>query len=153
MPALLAALVAAVAAAAVGALAFVRTTGSDGYGLVFVFVAALGLPLVVLVSLLGGLILLGPGGLGARAWEAVGWAWAPAGVLAVSLLPVVPLAPTVAAAAGTLAFPIWHLALVHGALTAFGVRHRVRVVLAYALAVFLVPGTLTTIFVLTASGR
>ncbi len=153
LPALLTALAAAFVASAVAALAFVRATGSDGYGLVLAFVVILGLPLVVLVTLLGGLILLGPGGLGARAWEVVGWAWAPAGVLAISLLPVVPWVPTLASGAGVLAFPIWHLALVNGALTEFGVRHRVRLVLVYALAVFLVPGTLTTLAVLTSSGR
>jgi hypothetical protein len=153
VPALLTALAAALVAAAVAALAFVRATGSDGYLLVLAFVAALGLPLLVLVSLLGGLILLGPGGLGARAWEVVGWGWAPAGVLAVSLLPVVAWVPVVATAAGVLAFPIWHLALVNGALAAFGVRPRIRVILAYALAVFLVPGTLTTIGLLTTPGR
>lgn len=152
VPALLTALGAALVAAAAAALAFVRATGSDGYALVLAFIAALGLPLLVLVTLLGGLILLGPGGLGARAWEVVGWAWAPAGVLAVSLLPAVVWVPAVATAAAVLAFPVWHLALVHHALAAFGVRTRVRVTLAYALAVFLVPGTLTTIALLASAG-
>ncbi|MDF1521902.1 MAG: hypothetical protein P1P87_03675 [Trueperaceae bacterium] len=138
------------AAAAVAALAFVRATGSDGYLLLAGFAAAVLVPLAALVTILGGLMLLGPGGLGSRAWEIVGWAWAPAGVLALALLPVVPLFPGAASAAAVVAFPAWHLGLVGAALAAFDARARVRTVLLYALAVFLIPGTIAALALLAA---
>ena len=127
--------------AAVAALAFVRATDSEGYLVVFGLAAVVVGPLFVLVSALGGLMLLGPGGMGGRAWEVVGWSWAPAGALALAVFPMVPLFPALAAAVAALAFPIWHLGLVGAAVAAFGVRHRVRTGLIYALVVFLVPGS------------
>lgn len=136
----------------VGALAFVRATQSDGVWLVAGLGALALAPVALLVSVLGALMLLGPGGLGPRAWEVVGWAWAPAGALALALLPAVLLAPALAAAAGVLAFPVWHLALVRAALAAHGARGRVRTVLLYALAVFLVPGTMAALALLAAAG-
>ena len=152
LPALGTAVAAWGATLAVSALAFVRATDSEGY-LVILGLATVAIgPLFVLVSALGGLMLLGPGGLGGRAWEVVGWSWAPAGALAMAVLPVVPLFPTLAAAVAVLAFPIWHLGLVGAALAAFAVPNRVRTVLIYALVVFLVPGSVATLALLAAMG-
>jgi hypothetical protein len=150
LPAVAAAFGSWAAAAAVAALAFVRATGSDGYLLLAGFAAAVLVPLATLVTVLGGLMLLGPGGLGSRAWEVVGWSWAPAGVLSLALLPVVPLFPGATAAAAVLAFPAWHLGLIGAALAAFEARARVRTVLLYALAVFLIPGTIAALALLAA---
>ena len=136
----------------VAAFAFVRATESEGYVVVLgLGVVALG-PLFVLLAALGGLLLLGPGGLGGRAWEVVGWSWAPAGALALAVLPVVALYPGVAVAAAVFAFPLWHLGLVGAALAAFGAHRRVRNVLIYALVVFLVPGSMATLAILAAIG-
>ena len=152
LPALGTAVASWVAALAVAALAFVRATDSEGY-VVVVGLAAVAIgPLFVLVTLLGGLMLLGPGGLGGRAWEVVGWSWAPAGALALAVLPVVPLFPALAASLAVLVFPIWHLGLVGAALAAFRARTRVRTVLIYALVVFLVPGSAATLALLAAMG-
>ena len=152
LPALGTAAAAWFAALAVAALAFLRATESEGYAVVLGLAAIAIGPLFVLVSLLGGLMLLGPGGLGGRAWEIVGWSWAPAGALALAVLPVVPLFPTLAAAAAVLAFPIWHLGLVGAALGAFAARNRVRTVLIYALVAFLVPGSVAMLALLAAMG-
>ena len=152
LPALGTAAASWVAAVAVAALAFVRATDSEGYVVLLALGGVVLGPLFVLLSMLGGLMLLGPGGMGGRAWEVVGWSWAPAGALALAVLPVVPLFPTLAAAAAVLAFPIWHLALVGAALAAFATVQRTRTVLIYALVVFLVPGTAATLALLAAMG-
>lgn len=152
LPALGTAVASWVAALAVAALAFVRATDSEGYVVVLGLAAVAIGPLFVLVSALGGLMLLGPGGLGGRAWEVVGWSWAPAGALALAMLPVVVLYPALGASLAVLAFPIWHLGLVGAALAAFATRHRVRTVLIYALVVFLVPGSAATLALLAAMG-
>lgn len=152
LPALATAAASWVAALAVAALAFVRATDSEGYVVVLGLAAVAIGPLFVLVSALGGLMLLGPGGLGGRAWEVVGWSWAPAGALALAMLPVAVLYPALGAALAALAFPIWHLGLVGAALAAFAARHRVRTVLIYALVVFLVPGSAATLALLAAMG-
>lgn len=152
LPALGTAVASWVAVLAVAALAFVRATDSEGYVVVLGLAAVAIGPLFVLVSVLGGLMLLGPGGMGGRAWEVVGWSWAPAGALSLAVLPVVPLFPALAAAAAVLAFPIWHLGLVGAALAAFGTPNRVRTVLIYALVVFLVPGSVATLALLAAMG-
>ena len=152
VPALGMAATAWVATLAVAALAFVRATDSEGY-IVLLGLAAVAIgPLFVLVSVLGGLMLIGPGGMGVRAWEVVGWSWAPAGALALAVFPMVPLFPALAAAVAVLAFPIWHLGLVGAAVAAFGTRHRVRTILIYALVVFLVPGSVATLALLAAMG-
>lgn len=152
LPALATAVASWVATLAVAALAFVRATDSEGYVVVLGLGAVAIGPLFVLVSVLGGLMLLGPGGLGGRAWEVVGWSWAPAGALSLAVLPVVPLFPALAAALAVLAFPIWHLGLVGAALGAFAAPNRVRSVLIYALVVFLVPGSVATLALLAAMG-
>ncbi|MFN2321570.1 MAG: hypothetical protein ABR510_01240 [Trueperaceae bacterium] len=152
VPALGTAAAAWVAALAVAALAFVRATGSEGYVVILGLAAVAIGPLFVLVSVLGGLMLLGPGGMGGRAWEVVGWSWAPAGALALAVFPMVPLFPAIAAAVAVLAFPIWHLGLIGAGVAAFGVQHRVRTVLIYALVVFLVPGSVATLALLAALG-
>ncbi len=152
LPAVATALASWLAALAVAALAFVRATGSEGYVVVLGLAAVAIGPMVVLVSTLGGLMLLGPGGLGGRAWEVVGWSWAPAGALALAVLPVVALFPALAASVAVLAFPIWHLGLIGAALAAFAARNRVRTVLIYALVVFLVPGSVATLALLAAMG-
>lgn len=141
-----------IAVLAVAALAFVRATDSEGYAVVLGLAAVAIGPLFLLVSALGGLMLLGPGGLGGRAWEVVGWSWAPAGALSLAVLPVVALFPAVASAVAVLAFPIWHLGIVGAAVAAFGARNRVRTVLIYALVVFLVPGSVATLALLAAMG-
>lgn len=152
LPALGTAAASWIAALAVAALAFVRATDSEGYVVILGLAAVAIGPLFVLVSTLGGLMLLGPGGMGGRAWEVVGWSWAPAGALAVAVLPVVALFPAIAAAVAVLAFPIWHLGLVGAALAAFAAPNRVRTVLIYALVVFLVPGSVATLALLAAIG-
>jgi hypothetical protein len=152
LPALGTAVASWLAVLAVAALALVRATDSEGYVVVLGLITMAIGPLFVLVSALGGLMLLGPGGMGGRAWEVVGWSWAPAGALALAVLPVVPLAPALAASMAVLAFPIWHLGLVGAALAAFATRHRVRTVLIYALVVFLVPGSVATLALLAALG-
>ncbi len=152
VPALGTAAAAWVAALSVAALAFVRATESEGYVVILGLAAVAIGPLFVLVSVLGGLMLLGPGGMGGRAWEVIGWSWAPAGALALAVLPMVPLFPTVASALAVLTFPIWHLSLIGAGVAAFGNRHRVRTVLIYALVVFLVPGSVATLALLAALG-
>ncbi len=152
LPALGTALAAWAAALAVAALAFVRATESEGY-VVLLGLGAIALgPLFVLVTALGGLMLLGPGGLGGRAWEIVGWSWAPAGAMALGVLPVVPLYPGIAAIVTVLVFPIWHLGLVGAAQAAVAAPPPVRTVLFYAHVVVLVPGSMATLALLAAMG-
>jgi hypothetical protein len=124
-------------------LAFVRGTDSEGFLLVWAVALAVALPYLALVLLLGGLVMVRPTALDLRAWEIAGWAWAPAGALALSLLPVAILFPAVAAAAGLLAFPVWHMVVVLAGLKVMAPRSRALAAGLYLLAVFLVPGVVT----------
>jgi hypothetical protein len=111
-------------ACAVLALAFVRLTASDGYLVVLALTLALLLPLTALLVLLGGLAVVRPAALEVRAWEVVAWAYAPAGALALSLLPVTPFFPGPSAAALVVGFPIWHLVLLAAGLRSMASRPR-----------------------------
>jgi hypothetical protein len=126
-------------------LAFVRATSSDGLLLVWSLSLALALPAFALVALFGGLVLARTAALDLRAWEVVLWAYAPAGALALSLVPAIFVAPGVSAAAGLLAFPVWHVTIVVAALRALAPRRRVSATLAYLIATFAVPVVLAAI--------
>jgi hypothetical protein len=119
-----AALLSVTLACAVFALAFVRLTASDGYLVVLALTLALLLPITALLVFLGGLAVVRPAALELRAWELVAWAYAPAGALALSLLPVTPFFPGPSAAGLVVAFPIWHLLLLATGLRAMGSRPR-----------------------------
>jgi hypothetical protein len=102
------------------ALAFVAATGSDGWWLVAAVTLALALPLVGMLGFLGGLVVVRPAGLALRSWEVVAWAYAPAGALALSLLPVALPFPAPSAAAWFLAFPVWHVVVLWAGLRTLG---------------------------------
>jgi hypothetical protein len=134
-------------AAALGALslAFVRGTASDGFLLVWALALALGLPSLAFVLILGGLVMVRPTALDVRAWEIAGWAWAPAGALALSLAPAVFVAPGVSALAGLLAFPVWHVVIVLAGLGVLAPTRRAAAAAFYLIAVFAVPTVLAGI--------
>ncbi|MBA2668332.1 MAG: hypothetical protein H0U69_15010 [Trueperaceae bacterium] len=133
------------AALGVLSLAFVRATGSDGVLLVWAASLAIALPVFSFVLLVGGLVMLRPAALDVRAWEVAGWAWTPAGALALSLLPAVVMAPGVSAVVGLVTFPIWHLIVVVRGVRALSPGRHVAASALYAIAVFGVPALLMVI--------
>jgi hypothetical protein len=147
-----AAVTAVAGALGVLSLAFVRATASEGAALVWLAAMALGLPALGLGVLLGGLVLLRPAALDLQAWELVAWAWVPAGALALSLLPAVFVAPTVAALAGLAAFPVWHLVIVRAGLRALAPGRVGAGLGRYLVAIFVVPPLLAAIGVATLRG-
>ncbi len=121
------------------ALALILATGSDAYLPLLLAVLSGGLLVWLLVAGLGGLVILRPAQLDLRAWELVGWSWAPAGILALSLLPALALAPLIALVLGYVGGLAWHLALLNSALTVFAPQGRRRSLLWYLVAVVLTP--------------
>lgn len=150
--AVLAALLAVLLALAVLSLAFVRATASDGWLLVWLLACAIGVPYLAMVLLLGGLVMVRPANLDLRAWEIAGWAWVPAGALALSLAPATYFAPLPAAALGLLVFPFWHVVLVVNGVTAFAPTRRLITTVIYLVAVFLVPALVTAVSYAIMSG-
>lgn len=140
-----AALLSWLVAATVGALAFVRATGSDGFVVAVALLLAIGLPYLLMAVFVGGLVMVRPAQLDLRAWEIAAWAWVPAGVLALSLLPAALVAPAPAALLGVAVAPVWHIVLVlHGVRVFAPARLGVAIVL-YLVAVVVVPLLLTAV--------
>ena len=150
--AVFAALLAVLLALAVLSLAFVRATASDGWLLVWLLACGIGVPYLAMVLLLGGLVMVRPANLDLRAWEIAGWAWVPAGALALSLAPAAYFAPLPAAALGLLVFPFWHVVLVVNGVTAFAPTRRLITTVIYLVAVFLVPALVTAVSYAVMSG-
>jgi hypothetical protein len=126
-------------------IAFVLATASDGLLIVYAAALALGMPAFALVLLLGGLVMVRPAALDVRAWEVAAWAWTPAGALALSLLPAVFVAPGVAALAGTVAFPVWHVVVLTSGLRVLAPTRLGAATASYLVAVLLVPAILGAI--------
>lgn len=125
--------------AAVAGWALALATASDPWVIVLGTVAVV-LPYLLLVWALGGLALVRPARLDLRAWEIAGWAWLPAGFLALALAPVVPIAPLVALAVGILLLAPWNLFIVVGGLRVHAPPAGVRTAaLLYLAAVFVAP--------------
>jgi len=140
-----AAALSAVAATAVVALAFVRATASDGFVVIWGLMSAIALPYLGWIVLLGGLVMVRPANLDVRAWEIAAWAWAPAGVLAVSLAPAAWFTPVPMALFAVVALPIWHVTLIVHALRAFVPTRRAVPLVLYLAAVFIAPGLLVAV--------
>ncbi len=155
-PIVLRALGAGAASAAVayliGGLGLARATDSDALGLTLI-VLALGLGYTGLTWFLGGIVLSRPARLELRAWEVTGWAWLPAGIIAVSLLPALFFAPLPALVVGVILFPVWHIWMIVAAARAFA-PDRVRLSsLLYVGAIFAFPALLSafTLWVISAA--
>ena len=135
--------VSAAIASLVLAVLILRATASDAVLPLLVGVPAAVLPYLAIVTMLGGLTLMRPAGLDLRAFEIVAWAWVPAGVLALSLLPIGLFAPLPTLLGGAFVLlPAWHLWLVFRGLEVHADRGLRSAFLFYVVAVFALPAVL-----------
>lgn len=131
--------IAVTAAALALAAVVVRLTDSTGWLPLLLGVPAVVVPYLALITLLGGLVLMRPAGLDARAWEIVAWAWVPAGFLGLSLLAIGLAAPLPALIGAVVMLPPWHLWLVWRGTERFAVGRARTAFLLYAATVFGLP--------------
>lgn len=123
----------------VAALAILRLSDSDAYLPILLGVPLLGLVNWLLIWGFGGLVVMRPAQLDLRGWELAAWSWAPAGLLGLSLLPAVFLAPLPSLILGYAATLTWHIALLNSGLRVFAPQRRLRSMLWYLLAVVVLP--------------
>lgn len=121
------------------AVSIIMATDSTAYAPIVLFLLLGGLFNWLLVWALGGLVIIRPAFLDIRGWEIVAWSWVPAGVVALSLIPVVFIQPLIAIFAGVFGVYIWHIGILSVALGVFAEKGRVRAMVWYIGCVMVLP--------------
>ena len=141
-PPLAAAAVSALLGSLVLGVIAARATGSDAWLPFLLGAPLLVLPYLAIVTLLGGLMLMRPAALDLRAFEIVGWAWTPTGLLALSVLPVGLFAPGPTLLGAAVLLPPWHLWVVWRGVEIHAAGGARSAFLLYIAAVFGLPSAL-----------
>jgi hypothetical protein len=121
------------------AFAIIVATASTAYAPIVLGLLLAGLFYWLLIWALGGLVIIRPASLDIRGWEIVAWSWVPAGVVALSLIPVVFIQPLIAIFAGVFGVYIWHIGILSVALGVFAEKGRVRAMIWYIGCVMVLP--------------
>lgn len=131
------------------ALAFIRLSESNAYGLILGAALLLGLVEGLFLWLLGSLIVQVSSKLDLRAWELVGWSWTPAFFTGLSLIPAALIAPGLTMILGLLTALVWQLVVLRAGLSVFAEAKVWRTLIVYVGVSYLLPAAIS-LFLVTA---